>query len=55
MIKYTLYKTYNDIKAGIDELPINLGFIKSDLSINYNRSEENERKLSKEFRIHIEF
>lgn len=51
----TVYKTYNDIKAGIDGLPINLGFIKNDLSVNYNRLEENERKLAKEFFVQIEF
>ena len=51
----SVYETYKEIKAGISFLPSELLFIKESFSAIFHRVEDNEKKLLKEFCIHIEF
>lgn len=51
----SVYETYKEIKSGISFLPSELLFIKESFSAIFRRVEDNEKKLVKEFCIHIEF
>ena len=48
-------ETFKKIKAGISLLPSELLFIKESFSAIFRKVEDNEKKLLKEFCIHIEF